>query len=255
MIRITSELLEDIIYLLHIEVLDAGEPTATPIPTLTPTLTPTPTITPTPTQTATPTITPVPTATPTPTYTPTPSVTPTPTPIPLPNLVLERFDICVEATRCWKVVEGQHEISGARRASITFRVANRGNGPTQSDTDLRLYADGKYHESEIIPGIKFPIPVLAPGEFVEEIKLTEHGAWDISFHLTGDNTIIGIVDYNDIVEEGNDGCDNMKSYRNRFSATDTRCDNVRYTGQLPFLPTPTPTSTPTATPTPPPKAQ
>ena len=256
MIRITNKS-ENMIYVLIVEVEDAGEPTATPTFSPTPTFTATPTVTPTPTQTATPTITPTPTATPTVTPTPTPSITPTQTPIPLPNLVLEKFDICVEGTACLPIAENS-ESSNERKVIIAWRVANRGNGPTQSPTDLRLYADGKYHESKYLIGRDagtFAIPILKPGESVQQIGLTKERTehfWPITFKLIGYNTIIAIVDIENKVEEGDDNCDNMKAYRDRFSAMDTQCDNVKYMSKLPFLPTPTPTPipTPTFTPTP-----
>ena len=226
----------DMIYTLNVVVVDAGE--ATPTPTVTPTPTFTPTVTPTLT----------------------PSVTPTPTSVPLPNLVLEGFHICVEGTPCWRAVEGQSEIQGSRRVVISWRVANRGNGPTQSPTDLRMYADGQYHEGEFIPGAKFDIPILAAGEFSQMIEVSKtppHYLRDISFHLTGDNTIIAIVDMEDKVEERGDNCENLRRYRDRFSAWTSECDNVAYVGDrgslLPFLPTPIPTPTPTVTPTPTPR--
>ena len=262
MIRITSEF-GNMTYLLTVEVQDAGEPTATPTLTPTPTVTSTathtaiPTATPTPTQTATPTITPTPSVTPTVTPTPTPSVTPTQTPIPLPNLVLERFDICVEGTSCWWAVEGEHEISGSRRVRITWRVANRGNGPTQSPTDIRLYADGKYHEEQYMIGIgsdKFAIPILEAGTAIGENDLTVGNTGDlfpITFSLTGENAIIAIVDMEDKVEERDQNCGgSLRNFRDRFSAMKSECDNISYVSGLHFLPTPTPTPTPTITPTP-----
>lgn len=226
----------DMVYTLNVIVVDAGE--ATPTPTVTPTPTFTPTVTPTRT----------------------PSVTPTPTSVPLPNLVLEGFHICVEGTSCWRAVEGQSEIQGSRRVVISWRVVNRGNGPTQSPTDLRMYADGQYHEGEFIPGAKFDIPILAAGEISQMIEVSKtppHYLRDISFHLTGDNTIIAIVDMDDKVEERGDNCGNLRGYRDRFSAWTSECDNVAYVGgrgsPLPFLPTPIPTPTPTVTPTPTPR--
>ena len=45
------------------------------------------------------------------------------------------------------------------------------------------------YASESIQGFRFAIPALARGEFVEEVRLTKYGAWDIYFHLIGDNTI------------------------------------------------------------------
>ena len=259
LIHITNDL-RTITYVLTVEVQDAGEPTATPTLTATPTVTPTathtaiPTATPTPTQTPTPTITPTPTVTPTITPTPTPSVTPTQTPIPLPNLVLERFAICIEGTSCWRAVEGEHEVSGSRRVRITWRVANRGNGPTQSPTDVRLYADGKYHEAQYLIGIgsdKFAIPILEAGESIGEDDLTVGNTGDlfpITFSLTGENTIIAIVDIENKVEERDQNCGSLRNLRDRFSAMKSECDNVFYIGGLHFLPTPTPT--PTITPTP-----
>ena len=258
MIHITNES-RSITHLLVVEVQDAGEPTATPTFTPTPTVTLTPTITPTPTQSATPTITPIPTATPTITPTLTPTVTPTITPAPLPNLVLERFDICVEGTSCWPVVESEG-FSSSRQVSITWRVSNRGGSSTESSTDLRLYADGKYHEEEYLIGRDadtFAIPVLGPGESVEQIGLTKKRPddfWPITFNLIGHNTIIAIVDMEDKVEEDHKNCGHMKSYRDRHSAMRSQCDNVRHRSDLAFLPTPVPTPTPlptsTSTPTP-----
>ncbi len=259
MIRITSES-GTMTYALTIEVVDAGEPTATPTQTPTAIPTPTPTVTPTPTQTPTPTVTPIPTATPTVTPTLTPSVTPTITPIPLPNLVLEVFDICVEGMTCWIQVEGEDPVSGSRRVNITWRVANRGEGTTQSPTDLRLYADGKYHEEEYLIGRDadtFAIPILNVGESVQQRGLTKKSAddfWPLTFGLIGHNTIIAIVDVEDNVEEEDENCGHMKSYRDRHSAMRSQCDNVKYRSDLAFLPTPVPTPTPlpteTATPTP-----
>ena len=254
MIRITSQF-GNAMYLLILEVEDAGEPTATPTSTPTPTVTATPTVTPTPTQTATPTITPTPTVTPTITPTPTPSVTPTQTPIPLPNLVLERFDICVEGTSCWRAVEGEHGVSGSRRVRITWRVANQGNGPTQSPTDIRLYADGQYHEEQYLIGIgsdNFTIPVLEAGETTGKSNLTVATTGDlfpITFSLTGENAIIAIVDIEDKVEERDQNCGSLRNLRDRFSAMKSDCDNVSYVSGLHFLPTPTPTLTPLPTPT------
>lgn len=254
LIHITNEL-RTITYVLTVEVQDAGEPTPTPTSTPTPTVTATPTVTPTPTQTATPTITPTPTVTPTITPTPTPSVTPTQTPIPLPNLVLEVFNICVEGTSCWRATDTEHEVSGSLRVSVTWRVANRGNGPTQSPTDIRLYADGKYHEGQYLIGIgsdKFAIPILEAGEAIGEDDLTVGNTGDlfpITFSLTGENAIIAIVDMENRVEERDQNCGgSLRNFRDRFSAMKSECDNVSYVGGLHFLPTPTPT--PTITPTP-----
>ena len=257
MVQITNQS-RSITHLLVVEVQDAGEPTATPTFTPTPTVTLTPTITPTPTQTATPTITPIPTATPTITPTLAPTVTPTITPAPLPNLVLEMFDICVEGTSCWPVLESER-FSSSRQVSITWRVSNRGGSPTESPTDLRLYADGKYHEEEYLIGRDadtFAIPVLGSGESVEQIGLTKKRPddfWPITFNLIGHNTIIAIVDMEDKVEEDHKNCGHMKSYRDRHSAMRSQCDNVRYRSDLAFLPTPVPTPTPlptsTSTPT------
>ena len=221
----------EMIYTLGVTVRDAGEATPTPSPTLTPTVTPT--VTPTPT----------------------PAATLTPTPIPLPNLVLEQFYICVEGTWCWPVVEGADEFSDSRRVSITWMVTNRGSGPTQSATDLRIYADGEYHDGEYLIGRDadvFAIPALAPRQSIGQTELTRKSPtdfWPITFSLVGDNTIIAIVDLEDNVEE-NDNCGNMRGYRDRFAARDLDCDNVRYLDNLPFLPTPLPTPTPTLTPTP-----
>ena len=49
-----------------------------------------------------------------------------------------------------------------------------GNAPTESPTDLRLYADGQYHYGEYLMGREaFVIPILEPGEYVEVIGLTK----------------------------------------------------------------------------------
>ena len=258
MIRITNQS-ETITYTLTIEVQDAGEATATPTFTPTPTVTPTPTFTPTPTVTPTPTATLTPTVTPTITPTPSPSVTPTPTSIPMPNLVLERFDICVEGLPCWPQTPNEASVSGSLMVSITWRVINIGDGPTQSPTDLRFYADGEYHEGEYL-GYAFDIPILYPGESVGQmnqiLERPDRPTWRLDFSLTGDNTIIAIVDMQDRVREIGDNCRNLKVYRDRFAAMDSQCDNVRHTGNLPFFPTPTPTPlfsptpTPTSSPTP-----
>ncbi len=216
------------VYVLNVEVVDAGEATATP------------------------TSTPVPTVTPTPTSTPTPLVTPTPTPIPLPNLSLEVFIICVERMACWTETANEDTVSGSLRVSITWRVENIGYGPTQSDSDLRFYADGEYHEGEYL-GYSFDIPILEPGESVGERNQTlerPDSPWPLDFSLTGDNTIIAIVDMQDRVLEIGDDCRNLKVYRDRFSAQKSQCDNVRYVENLRFFPTPSPTPTPTITPTP-----
>ncbi len=187
-------------------------------------------------------------------------MTPTRTPIPLPNLVLEIFEICVEKTACWPEVEGEIESSGSRKVSITWKVVNRGNGPTESPTDLRLYADGKYHEEEYLIGRDadtFAIPILGPGKSVGQTGLTKKNPadfWPITFSLIGESAIIAIVDIEDRVEESDDNCNNMRGYRSRFSAMKSECDNVKYRSGLVFLPTPVPTPTPlptvTSTPTP-----
>ena len=222
------------VYVLNVEVVDAGEATATP------------------------TSTSVPTFTPTPTSTPTPLVTRTPTPIPLPNLSLEVFSICVEGMTCWPQTPNEESVSGSLRVSITWRVENIGNGPTQSHTDLRFYADGEYHEGEYLR-YAFDIPILDPGESIgqrNQTLETPDSRWPLDFSLTGDNTIIAIVDTQDRVQEIGDDCRNLKVYRDRSAARNSTCDNVRYFGNLPFLPTPTPTPlfsptpTPTLTPTP-----
>ncbi len=224
-------------------------PTHTPIPPTPPRPLPAP-YTPVP-----PTHTPAPPTPPPPTWTPVPP-THTPTPMPLlPNLVLEIFEICVEGMSCWQYVEGQAEISGSRRVSITWRVANLGNGPTQRETDLRIYADGQYSRYKRMSDATFDIPILAAGERDEAVATRKiPGALrEISFHLTGDNTIIGVVDKEDKVEEIDDNCggladmDIVSAIR---SAINSECDNVRYVSDLPFLPTPTPTPIPTVTPTP-----
>lgn len=194
---------------------------------------------------------PLPTATPTiaPTVTPTatPAVTPTPAPASLPNLVLEWFDICVEGMGCWQNIGGEGEYTGSRIVSITWRVVNRGNAPTESPTDLRLYADGKYHHGEYLIGRDtFIIPILDPGEYVEVENLTKENPddfWPITFSLVGDNAIIAIADIEDKVEESGD-CSNIGRYKDRFSAMQRDCDNVAYVSELSFLPTPTPTVTP-----------
>ena len=222
------------VYVLNVEVVDAGEATATP------------------------TSTPVPTFTPTPTSTPTPLVTPTPTTVPLPNLSLEVFRICVEGMACWPQTPNEDSVSGSLRVSITWRVANIGNGPTKSETDLRFYADGEYHEEEYLR-YAFDIPILEPGESIEQRNQTletPDSRWPLDFSLTGNNTIIAIVDMQDRVQEVGDDCRNLKVYRDRSSARNSTCDNVRYVDSLPFLPTPTPTPlfsptpTPTTSPTP-----
>ena len=215
-------------------------PTVTPAPTATPTVTPTPTVT------ATPTVTP----------TPTPAVTPTPTAILLPNLVLAWFEICVEGMPCWPEVKGDIEVSGSSRVSISWSVANLGYAPTQNPTDLRLYADGQRHEGEYLIGKglgSFAIPILQPGEHVEQIGLTKTAPddfWPLSFSLIGDNSVIAIVDVEDKVEEDDRDCENIRRFRDRFSARKSQCDNVWSIDNLPFLPTPTPSPTPTNTPVP-----
>ena len=222
------------VYVLSVEVVDAGEATATP------------------------TSTPVPTFTPTPTSTPTPLVTPTPTTIPLPNLSLEAFRICVEGMACWPQTPNEDSVSGSLRVSITWRVENIGSGPTESRTDLRFYADGEYHEEEYLR-YAFDIPILEPGESIgqrNQTLETPDSRWPLDFSLTGANTIIAIVDMQDRVQEIGDDCRNLKVYRDRSSARNSTCDNVRYVDSLPFLPTPTPTPlfsptpTPTTSPTP-----
>ena len=238
------------------EVTTLTYPDAAVVPTDTPIPTPMPTFIPTPTQTATPTATPIPTATLTPTATPTvtptltPSVTPTQTPIPLPNLSLEVFSICVERMACWSQTPNEESVSGSLRVSITWRVTNIGGGPTQSRTDLRFYADGEYHEEEYL-GYSFDIPILDPGESIGQSNQTlerPDSVWPLDFSLTGDNTIIAIVDMQDRVQEIGDDCRNLNVYRDRSAARDSACDNVRYFDNLPFLPTPTPTPLPTPTP-------
>lgn len=224
----------DMIYTLNVTVVDEGEATATP------------------------TVAPTPTITPTVTATPTPAATLTPMPIPLPNLSLEVFSICVERMACWPQTPNEESVSGSLRVSVTWRVANIGSGPTQSRTDLRFYADGEYHEEEYL-GYSFDIPILDPGESIGQSNQTlerPDSIWPLDFSLTGDNTIIAIVDMQDRVQEIGDDCRNLKVYRDRSSARNSTCDNVRYFGNLPFLPTPTPTPlfsptpTPTLTPTP-----
>ncbi len=183
--------------------------------------------------------------------------TPVPTPTTArvtsaPNLVLEEFDICAEGMACWPKSDDEVGVSGSRRVSITWRVANRGDGLTESPTDLRLYADGKYHEEEYVMGRDaFVIPILGPGESIGVKNLTKKNPddfWPITFSLIGHNTIIAIVDIEDRVEESGDNCGNPKSYRDRFSAMKSECDNVGYVSELVFLPTPVPTPTATSTP-------
>ena len=218
----------DMIYTLNVTVGDAGEATATPTATLTPTIAPT----------VTPTLT--------------PSITPTPTPIPFPNLSLEEFRICVERMACWPETPNEDSVSGSLRVRITWKVANIGSGPTQSPTDLRFYADGEYHEGEYL-GYSFHIRTLDPGESVGEQNQTlerPDSTWPLDFSLTGDNTIIAIVDMQDRVQEIGDDCRNLKVYRDRFAARNSQCDNVAYIDSLPFFPTPIPTPTPAVTPTP-----
>ena len=197
-----------------------------------------------------PTPTPRPTVTPTVTPTFTPVATPTPVPAPLPNLAIFDFDICVEGMGCWPKSDDEAGVSGSRRVSITWVVGNSGNAPTESPTDLRLYADGQHHESEYLMGRDaFVIPVLEPGDGVEVRAMTKKNPddfWPITFSLVGQNAIIAIVDIEDRVEESNE-CGNLKRYRDIFSAMQSDCDNVAYVSDLVFLPTPVPTPTPLPT--------
>ena len=106
----------------------------------------------------------------------TPTITPTPTPVPLPNLVLETFDICVEGASCLPLVENE-EFSNSRKSHHYL-----GELPTEevaqlrSPTDLRLYADGKYHEGEYLIGRDtdtFAIPILGPGKSVGQTETNQ----------------------------------------------------------------------------------
>ena len=172
---------------------------------------------------------------------------PSPAPASLPNLVLEWFDVCVEGMGCWPKSDDEAGVSGSRRVSITWIVANNGNTPTESPTDLRLYADGQHHEGEYLMGRDaFVIPILEPGDAMGVRDMTKKNPddfWPITFSLVGQNAIIAIVDIEDRVEESNE-CGNLKRYRDIFSAMQSDCDNVAYVSDLVFLPTPVPTPTP-----------
>ena len=226
-IQISSASTPAISYDLYLTVIDSGE--RTPTPTIAPTSTVVPTVTPTPM----------------------PAAIATTTPIPQPNLVLEEFDICVEGMGCWPKSGAEDGFSGSRRVSITWKVTNRGDGPTEIPTDLRLYADGDHHEEEYVMGRDaFIIPILGPGESIGVENLTKENPddfWPITFSLIGHNTIIAIVDIDDRVAESGDSCRNPKVYRDRFSAMKSECDNVAYRSELVFLPTPVPTPIPLPT--------
>lgn len=99
----------------------------------------------------------------------------------------------------------------------------------------------------------FIIPILQPSEYREVIGLTKkdpNDFWPITFDLIGRSTIIAIVDMEDNVNESGHDCGNMRRYRNKFSAMESNCDNIRYRSDLYFLPTPVPTPTPPPTQTP-----
>ena len=139
---------------------------------------------------------------------------------------------------------------------LGWEVSNRGNGPTESETDLRIYADGEWNDGEYVIGnleSSFIIPILQAGEShrVENLrKVNENDFWLLTFKLIGDNAIIAIVDIDNAVEERDEDCGNLKRFRDRFRARESQCDNVKYAGEFRFLPTPTPTPIPTPTPEP-----